>query len=174
MTEVWIRTEPTPDDSGYMVTLSVGEDSIVHLTPERAFAHARVLLEHVARAEYDAAIVRQMRKVMGKDPDTMKTIALLIRDVRSDRPPLDDEATSPVRFEPGVNQSHKGFIAVFQGDEQLGTWGIKAAKAHAQALIESVENANLDAAYVRALVGIVGIDRQRALNVVHDLANFRS
>lgn len=174
MSDVWIRTEPTPDDSGYMVTLSVGEDSIVHLTPERAFGYAQVLLGHICRAEHDAAIVRQMRKVMGTDPDTMKTIALLIRDVRDDRPPLDDEATAPLTFEPGVNQSHKGFLTVSHRGEKFGTWGIKAAKSHALGIIEAVENANLDAAYVRALVGIVGIEKNRALNVVHDLVNYRS
>lgn len=174
MTDVWIRTEPTPDDSGYMVTLSVGEDSIVHLTPERAFAYARVLLGHICRAEHDAAIVKQMRKVMGTDADSMMSIAQLIRDVRADRPPLDDEATMPLRFEPGVNQSHKGFVGVFHGGEQLGTWSIKPARAHALGIIEAVENANLDAAYMRALIGVVGIDKARALNVIDDLAKFRN
>ena len=51
MTDVWIRTEPALDGSGYMVTLSVGEDSIVHLTPERAFTYARTVMAYVFRAD---------------------------------------------------------------------------------------------------------------------------
>jgi hypothetical protein len=172
--DVWIRTEPTLDDDGYMVTLSVGEDAAVTMTPDRAFAYARTLLGHIARADHDAAVVRQMRKVIGTDAKAMRNIAQLILDMRSDRPPLDDESTAPLRYEPGVNQSHKGFIACFHQGEQFGTWSLKAAKRHALGMIEVVENANLDAAYLRALTGLVGIDKPRALNVIDDLAKFRT
>lgn len=171
--DVWIRTEPTLDGDGYMVTLSVGEDAAVTMTPERAFAYARTLLGHISRADYDAAVVRQMRKVIGTDAKAMQNIAQLILDLRSDRPPLDDAATHPLRYEPGVNQSQKGFIACFHDDEQFGTWSLKAAKRHALGMIEVVESADLDAAYVRALTGLVGLDKARALNVVDDLGKFR-
>lgn len=176
MSDVWIRTEPTMDGSGYMVTLSVGEDAIVHLDPERAFAHARTVMGYVFRADHDAAIVKQMSKVLKgsqkTQQDEMLAIAELIRDIRADRPPLDDEATAPLRFASGVNQSKKGFLEVWYGDEQLGTWSTKAAMKHAVFVMGAVEGANLDAAYKRALVGLVGIDPARAENIVDDLGKY--
>jgi hypothetical protein len=174
VTDVWIRTEPTADDSGYIVTLSVGEDSIVHLTPERALEYARTLLGHIMRARHDAAIARQLKKRLGMDrkATSMHDVAMFIRDLRADRPPLDDSATQPLTFEPGVNQSSKGFITVSHQGTALGTWSLKAAKNHAMGILEAVEGANLDAAYVRMLVGTIGLERHIALNVVDDLGKY--
>ena len=168
--EVWIKTDPTPDGTGYVVTLEVGQDTARILTPDEAMAHAAGVLAAAHRAEYDAAVLAQLTK-LGIERES---VAMLIRQLRDDRPPLDPAATHPLTLEPCVNAAGKPFITVASPGREQGQWTTEDARSHAIAVLECVAVADLDAAYLRALTGLIGIDRSRARRVVEDLVNHRA
>lgn len=165
---IWIKTEPSVDGSTYVVSLELGDDRAVVMTPERAMAHASVILAAAQRAEYDAAVVTQMR-----DKVPLEAIGQLVGDLRKDRPPLDGEAIAPMEVEPAVSAKAHPFLVVSIAGEEWGQWAVPAARAHAMNLLEAVQAADLDAAYYRALTGLVGLEEGTARQVIEDLANHR-
>jgi hypothetical protein len=167
---VWIKTTPALDGSGYVVTLEADDDTARVLTPTEALAYAAGVLAAASRCEYDAAVIRQMTRAL-KLP--VATAAQVITDLRADRPPLDPSATAPMWLEPGVNKDLDGFLVISINGKKVGQWNATDARGHALAVIESIAVADLDSAYVRVLVGSVGIDKARALQVVDDLGNHR-
>jgi hypothetical protein len=98
----------------------------------------------------------------------------VVRTLRADRPPLDDRATEPFVFEPGVSRrSSKGFLQIVLGGQTLGQWELADAREHVLTILEAYAVADLDSAYQRALVGVIGIEPGRAQAVIEDLVNFR-
>lgn len=170
---VWVKTEPSVDGTTYTVTIEASPDVAVVLDHDRAARYAWGVLDAAHRADYDAAVLRQMRDKLGVD---LRTIAQLVTDMRADRPPLDDAGTYPLRLEPGVAaDGGHGFLRLSIGDdrEPVGQWTTEDARQHALHVMESVKVADLDAGYRRALVGIVGVSDSTAQQAVGDLANFR-
>ena len=166
---VWIKTEPTVDGSAYVVTIEASDDRAMVLTPDRALRYASAILAYVARAEYDAAVVRQLRNLV----DDMTAVGQIVTDLRTDRPPISDDATAPLRFEGGVSAfTGKAFLHIAI-DGKVGQWEIPAAKEHALAVLEAVSAADLDSGYYRALRGMVGLDENRARQVIDDLGKWR-
>jgi hypothetical protein len=170
---VWIKTEPSIDQASYLVTIEASPDRARVLTPTDALAYASTLLGAVARGEYDAAVLAQMRMLLGDGSDADQSIGLIIGDLRDDRPPLDDSATAPLRFDPGVNRDGEPFLGVWLEDQQLGQWTLPDARAHALAVLEAVTVADLDTGYYRTLTGLVNIEPERARTVVADLGKWR-
>jgi hypothetical protein len=166
---VWLKTEPSPDGSTYMVTVEIDEDRAIPLTPESAPQYAMTILQAVARAEYDAAVFQQLHSLV---PD-MEAVAQIILDLRKDRADIDTTPTKPLEIEGGVNQKGEPFLYVRIDGEIVGQWDVSAAKKHVLAALEMCAVADLDAGYYRALVGLVGLDEGRARNVVDDLQHHR-
>jgi hypothetical protein len=167
---VWIRTEPT-DSGGYVVVLSAGDDVAVTMDRDRVMNYAHELLRAVAIAEYDAAVFAQVTRGLSLPK---AAAAEVVRTLRADRPPLDDRATEPFVFEPGVSRrSSKGFLQIVLGGQTLGQWELADAREHVLTILEAYAVADLDSAYQRALVGVIGIEPGRAQAVIEDLVNFR-
>ncbi|MGH3813433.1 MAG: hypothetical protein ACRDUV_13425, partial [Pseudonocardiaceae bacterium] len=170
---VWIKSEPTVDGTAYVVTLEASDDVAVTLTPERALRYAWGVLDAAHRASYDAAVLAQLTSV-GRQQLSVETVAQMVIDMREDRPPLDEAATAPLRFEPGVSQAKQHpFLGIYLNGERLGQWAVADAREHAMAVLEAVVVADLDGGYYRALTGLVGLEEPRARNVVADIANHR-
>lgn len=167
---VWVRTEPTHDEAGYVVTIGAGDDLARTLSPDEAMTHARGVLAAVARAEYDSAVLRQMLKALKFDRDSAVKV---LGDLRADRPPLDPGMTAPIALEPGVNAELEPFLALSIKGERVGQWTMADAREHAFFVLTSVAVADHDTGYLQVLLAI-GLDRSTALNVVADLAEHRS
>lgn len=164
----WIRTEPTVDGNAYIVTLSISEDHAVTLTPARANQYAGALLGAVAEAEYDAAIVQQMTDKLSLD---MATTAQLIRDMRAERT---QKLAAGLTFEPGVSQRKQHpFVMIVRDGQPIGQLDAPAARRHALHVLEAVPVADLDAAYLKVLRGIVGTPEGTARQVIADIDNYR-
>lgn len=167
---VWIKTDMTPDQTGYVVTIEATDDVARILSPTEVMRYAAGIMAAVSRAEYDAAILRQMMVKLGLDKDTAVQI---ISDLRADRVPLDPSATAPMQFVPSVTKDLKPFLVVSCQDRPLGQWEISGAREHVLAVLEAVAVADLDSGYLQTLVGMVGIDRGRAMQIVEDVGNHR-
>jgi len=165
---VWIRTVPDLDGT-YRCVVEIDSDTSHPITRDTASVYAGAVLQAAARAEQDAAVIRQITKVTASPERAVEVVRLL----RGDRPPID--WPSPLRLEPGVSsRTGEGFLLVRIGDgDPVGQWTPAAAREHATGVMESVEVADLDGAYLRAL-RTIGIDETRARNVVDDLAGHRS
>lgn len=164
MTDIWIRTSPSIDGSTYVVTIEFDEDRAIVLDRDLATRYATTMLAAVQRADFDAAVFAQMIQRVD-----LQSTAQLIQELRKDRPPLDDAATKPLRVDPGVNPKGKPFLALFLDDEQVGQWDLKDARDHATAVMEAIEAADLDAAYYRALVGIIQVEEPLARTILSRL-----
>lgn len=166
---VWIKTEPSLDGTTYTVTIEADADRAIVLTPDTALAYASAVLGAAARAEYDAAVYRQL---CAFDLE-VEAVAQMITDLRRDRPPLDTAATKPLALEPGVNAKGEPFLVVLVEEDRVGQWSVPAAREHALIVLEAVAVADLDAGYLQALRGLIGLDEDRARAVVGDLGNHR-
>lgn len=167
---MWIRTEPSLDGLSYVTTLTIDQDYAVTLTPARALGYAETLLGAVAEAEYDAAILQQLTsKPLGIDVDVA---GQLIVDMRGERPAR--EAAGLV-FVPGVSQrAQHPFVQIMRDGTQIGQFDAPAARRHAMHVLEAPTAADLDAAYLRVLRGMVGLDENTAREVVEDIGNHRA
>lgn len=166
---IWVRTEPTLDGKGFIVTLSLGSDYAVTLTPTRAMAYASTLLAAVADAEYDHAIMRQLTKD-GNDEDP--AIWRFITDFRKDRPRREGAG---LVFEGGVAYRNKlPFIAIKdQGGKGVGQLNPAKARRHALDVLEARIGADLDATYLRMLRADVGLEESVARAAVAQLGEHR-
>lgn len=167
---VWLRSELAPDLSHYVVTLEASDDVARILTPTTGLKYAAGVLAAAERADYDAAVIRQMGVGLKLPLDVAGQV---VSDMRQDRPPLRDVDTHPLRFEPGVNMEGDGFLVVSLNDERLGQWTVEDARLHAMGVLQVIAVADLDATYFRTLVGLVGLDKGRASQVVGDLGKYR-
>lgn len=166
-----VSINSTDTDLGYVATISVGADHIRTLTPADALAHAAAVLDAGQRAEYDACVVRQMTD-RGSGIGVEAT-AMLVAELRADRPPLDEQALAPLGLDGGVNSKHEPFVAVSVHGKRVGQWTPADCRRHALAVLELVAAVDLDSAYLRSLRGVVGLSERVARNVVSDLVNYR-
>ena len=166
---VWVRTEPTVDGSGYVVTLEASDDVAVTLTPDVALRHAQGVLAAAHRAAYDAAVLRQMTQ---KFNFALSDAGKLAMELRSDRPPLDPTDTAPLWLEPGVKLDLKPFLIVHINGERVGQWDVDQAERHAHIVLAAVGVADLDSGYYRMLRS-TGVEEPQARAAVEDLVNFR-
>lgn len=175
--EVWIFTEPTIDDSGYMVTINAGKDKATTLDPDAALRYAQHLLWVCSRAEYDSLVAKQLYEAIkgnpmeGEPPE--RSAIYMVNELRKDRPDLDDSVTFPLTFSAGVNRRWEPFIKVDVEGQEQGQWDLPAARRHALGVLEAVHVADLDAGYKRLLTGVIGIEPGRAANMIDHLSELR-
>jgi hypothetical protein len=163
---VWVKTERTLDETGWMVTVEIDGDNAIALTENEAPQYVYGVLDAAARAEYDAAVLAQI----GAKVDREHAMRLIV-DLRRERPPL--RATRLLDLLPGVSVKGEPFIGIEVNGKQVGQWDVADARLHAMHVMEAVVTADLDAGYLRALKGIVGLDDSTAHAAVADLANWR-
>lgn len=168
---VWIKTEPTLDGSGYVVTLDASDDVSVTLTPDQAFKHAQGILAAAHRAAYDAAVMRQMTRGW---EFPFQHAGELVMAMRDDRPPLDPADTAPLFLEPGVTPTDlRPFLLVHINGEKVGQWDVEQAQQHARWVLSMAGVADLDSGYYRMLRTQADVEEHQARSAVGDLANYR-
>lgn len=168
---VWIKTEPTMDGTGYVVTLDASDDVSVTLTPTDALRHAQGVLAAAQRAAYDAAVMRQMTRSWQFPFQDARNLLMIMR---GDRPPLDPADTAPLWLEPGVTPTDlRPFLALSINGKQVGQWDVGQAEQHARWVLAMSGVADLDSGYYRLLRTHAGTDAELARVAVDDLANFR-
>lgn len=153
---------------GHGCHLFWGKQKIRQLSPGDAAAYAAELTWIVAAAEYDAAMLAQLTEL----EVPRRLTGQLIRQVRADRRPILESATSPLRFQPIVSSlTGKGRIVCTLG-EQEWTWDLATARQHLLHVMEVTAQVDLDLAYGTHLTGIVGLEAERARKVVVMLRHF--
>lgn len=168
---IWVISDVTPFGT-YVVTVQVGDDMAVTLDRSRAMRYALTVVDATTRAEYDAAVFAQMSALGIADE---RTAAEPLIQLRTDRPPLDDDATAPLRFEPVVTSRKKRpVVHVHLGGKVISEWSPDDARGHAMHVLEVTCGVDLDSAYRRLLVGWVGLDDDKARTAVGDIANYRA
>lgn len=166
---IWVQSDLAPDGTTYVTAIHYDDDKSRILTPETAYAYVAEMFRAAVIAEHDAAVIRQLRAMDIKLEDA----AGIVAELREDRPPLNDATTAPLRLVPGVSlKTGDGFLAVHLGDRQIGRWEPADARDHATNVLSVQTAADLDGAYRRYLVGSAGIEPDRALAVINDLAEF--
>jgi hypothetical protein len=168
---VWIKTEPTLDGSGYVVTLDASDDVSVTLTPDQAFKHAQGILAAAHRAAYDAAVMRQLTRGW---EFPFQHAGVFVMAMRDDRPPLDPTDTAPLFLEPGVTPTDfRPFLLVHINGEKVGQWDVEQAQQHALWVLSMAGVADLDSGYYRMLRTQADVEEHQARSAVDDLANYR-
>lgn len=165
---VWALCEVQPDGS-YQPTIAFTDDIAVTLTPDTAVEYALAVLEAVQAADYDAAILAQVR-TLGLDDEAAFT--WLAEDVRPGWPPRRETGT-PLQLVPGIShRDRRGFLTVRIGGVPAGQWELADARAHALAVLECAIAAGYDTAYHRALTKLLH-DDGRARAVVAEIERYR-
>jgi len=163
---IWLRTTPGPGTT-FRVTLEISDDIAADLGRGLALVHARSVMAAVAHAEYDAAVVAEMRNIGMPD----HSVAGIVQELRSRRRGL--SWPTPLSLVPLV-ASRTGLPmlhAVIRGNV-VGTWDVADAREHVLACLECVEVAELDSAFLESLMKL-DVDEPRARAMVCDLERFR-
>lgn len=167
MRGIWVRTERTIDGKGWMVTVELDEDHAIVLSPDEVHAYSTALLTACARAEYDAAVIRQLSQ-----RTRVEHAIATVQDLRKDRPEwVEIHGWS---FAGGVSQkTRKGFITILHNGEPHSQIDLEPARGHALHVLDALIVADLDAQYMTHLRSAIGLDEPVAANVVAELAVHR-
>ena len=165
-TDVYLRAMMALDESGYVMSLEVGEDNARVLTPGDAVRYGAAMLRAVAQAEHDASVVRQSVEML---QIPLEGATAFIAAMRQERPAPDPQDTAPLIFEPSVSTLYEPFIEVWFDGEALWQWDMDEARAHAVEVITGAHRADLDSAYYHMLMGSVNLEKREARLAVADL-----
>lgn len=167
---VWVRTEPTLDGKSFMVTIEFDADNAASLTPVQVFDYVNIIYAAVARAEYDVAVFKQMTRKLGLSAEEAAQLVLELRERRDELPDL-----GPMKLVPGMSKAGRPFLALMAGDTaaRVGQWSPDDARGHASHVLDAIAVSKLDDQYLLELIEVVGIEEDRARNVISDLANYR-
>jgi hypothetical protein len=165
---LWINSDPR-DDGSYTVTVSLQGDRTWAFTPFKLRRYAAGALRVVAEAEYEQAVINQLRAGGVDLMGALETVAAL----RHHRPANDAARDCPLHYESGVNPQGKAFIKIMVGNEQVGQLDPPALRGHAMHAYEADPVADLDAAYRKVLTQVVGLSDDMALSAVSDLGDHR-
>lgn len=167
---IWVISDRTHNDV-YVTAVQVGPDTTIVLDRDRAVRYGMTVITAVQYAEYDAAVFAQAKDT-GMDD---RTAAQMVMDLRADRPPLDDDATAPLRFDPILAfKTKEAAVHVSLQGELFSQWTAADANGHAMHVLQVASAVDLDGAYRRYLFGTVGLDAARAAMLVDDLGHYRS
>lgn len=175
-TSIWVHTDPN-DDGTYVATLELAPGLSVALDHDVAHAHAAHVLAAAQRAEYDAAIMGQLvhaLTVKGEPKEqALQYAAKSLDDIRQTRPELPASPT-PIRLLPGVSVfTGQPFLVLFVREEEVGQWSVSDARQHALFVLETVDAAELDNGYFKAIQDIFDVAPHVAENMISDLDRFR-
>ncbi len=162
---VGVASEPT-EDGAYVVTVHFGGDRSRVLGKGEAHAYAQEIIRAAAQADYDAAMINQLRDL---GFDTASAVEAYTT-IAATRRPLNTEATAPLRLTPGVSATAGvGFMDVHFGQRFIGQWMPAEARSHATNVLDILAATELDEAYRRHLTDDVGISAARATEIVERL-----
>jgi hypothetical protein len=154
-------------DGVYVPTVALDDRHLLTLDRERALPYVAAWADAIARAEFDAAVYAQLT---GIGIDVQTAVAVVVNDLRPDRPPLDDAATAPLRLEPILSgRTKRGQVAGYLGDEHVVQLDAPAVYNHIGKVLPVVMTCDLDGAYRRYAIGQLGQPAWRAEAMVDDL-----
>jgi hypothetical protein len=167
---IWVVSEVNPD-GGYTVGVHVAGRSWT-LDRDQATRYALTVVDVCERADYDAAVLTQMSQIDGM---TLQAAGALIAGLRESRPPADDAATAPLRFDPIVSgRTGQAAVHVHLDGQQLDQWTPDVARSHAMHVLQMASVADLDAQYWRHMADTVGLDDEAAGKAVALLGQARA
>lgn len=168
--KIWAMSDLQPDGV-YMVTISFSDDDAFTLNDDQAFLYASAIIEIANIAEYEAAILAQLKKATKmKETEAAEFIAKYFRPKRSI--PV---TGTPVSLVPGISrQTKKAFLIIRYGNKDIGQWDYADAMDHAHAVLDIIFVARLDNIYHHVMKTQVGVDDGRARVIIADLAKYHS
>lgn len=166
-TTIEVLSDLAPDGRTYVTTVQLNGDTARTLDRNQGDAWVRTVLAAAVQAEHDALIMQHLIRAVGS---TLEEAALVVSQLRADRPALDHDATAPMRLTPGINADCEPFLAVHINGTQVGQWDPADARDHAIGVIEVITSVDLDAAYHRFLVAQMGVTPENARTVIAELA----
>jgi hypothetical protein len=165
---LWITSDPR-DDGSYTVTVSLQGDRTWAFTPFKLRRYAAGALRTAAEADYEQAVIDQLR---AGDVD-LRVVLETVAALRHFRPANDAARDCPLHYEPGVNPAGKAFVKIMVDDQQVGQVDPAELRRHAMVAYEAEVVAELDAAYRKVLVRVVGVTDEEAIGAVTDLGDHR-
>lgn len=154
-------------DGVYVPTIALDDRLLLTLDRDRAPRYVAAWADAIARAEFDAAVFAQLTGI-GIPEQT--AIAVVVNDLRPDRPPLDAEATLPLRLEPILSaRTKRGQVAAYIGAEHVAQLDAPAVYDHIAKVLPVVMTCDLDAAYRRFAIACLDQPVWRAEAMVDDL-----
>lgn len=155
----------------YVPTIALDDRLLITLDRVRVLAYVEAWAEAIARAEHDAAVLSQLT---GIGVDNAHAIAVVTKDLRPHRPPLNAEATAPLRLESILSsRTLRGQVAAFLDDEKIMQLDGPAVYDHIGKVLPAVATCALDNAYRSFMINNIDVSEGRANNMVHDLARWR-
>lgn len=165
-----VETNYNPKRRAYAVRLLLDDQAVVRMDSAAALKHAAAVLVFAQHAEYDAAVARQFINDLGTPMEMAGFMVTQLRETRRTPSKLD---TAPLELSTLVTPELYGAVAIHLKGRQVGQWTVADARAHASFVLETVEAAKLDTLYRRYLVDSVGLDENRASQVVHHVGQHR-
>jgi hypothetical protein len=154
-------------DGVYVPTIAVDDRHLLTLDRDRALLYVAAWAEAIARAEFDAAVLAQLT---GIGIDEQMAVAVIVKDLRPDRPPIDTTGTAPLRLEPILSvRTKRGQVAAYLGDEHIIQLDAPTVYDHIAKVLPVVMTCDLDAAYRRFALGQLEQPEWRADAMVDDL-----
>lgn len=165
---LWVKSDVAADGS-YVACVEIGADRSIPMGRDRALAYAMAVLTAVMHAEHDAAVLAQFVKIGLAQKHAAEAVATM----RERRAPVDDDATAPLRWLPGVSAfTGKGFLHLLLDGEAFCQIEPAAAIGHALYVLRSVTAVDVDSVYFRYLTRDLDVPEARARAVVADIGNF--
>lgn len=156
----------------YCVVVRYGQDLVLPLpTPGAVTGYVTALMRAALYADYEAAVLAQ---TVTSGVSAEDAVGCLIRELRVRRPPVDDGATAPFRFEPFLGyRSRQGGVFLWAGPDRVGQWTVDDCRKHAVDTLIVAQAAVMDGLYRGVLVDMVGVDDGTARRIVDDLGSHR-
>lgn len=147
----------------YTCQLTLGQELLRVLDREEALTYCTELTWAITCAEYDAAVLKQLKAVEGLE---MVHVTMVVQGIRQDRRPVLSSPTHPVSYEPIV--SHRDLqprITAVCGDTRW-QWDLDVARQHVSQVMEVAAGVDMDASYFQYLRSAVDVDMGTARNMV--------
>jgi hypothetical protein len=175
---MWVGSALVNDE--YVTVVRIG-DICIPLSKAQATAYANTVITAVQYACYDAAQMMFLAQTKvsktGEAPDEEAAMyggAKVVTGMRRRRPDLDDQATSPLRFEPIVaSRTRAPEVNVWHGTQQVAALTAAAACEHAMYVLAVAAGVGLDRIYRNVLASELSFGNDLAKRVVHGLQQHR-
>jgi hypothetical protein len=166
---IWVSSDVAADEHSYVLTVHFSDDLSHPLTDGGGIAYAATLLRACAAAEYDAAVFTQLTTKLGLDASDAAQILAGLRKARA----RETWTAGPLEITPGVSVFDRTPFVRCSAGGRSWQWDPADCKQHALHVLEGASAVEDDAIYRGILTETIGIDPQRALAVVEDIAHFR-
>lgn len=164
---VWVISDLMPDGS-YGAVIQYGPDLARPITQAEATEYVAEVLTAGSAADYDAGVYKQLTGKLGSEPVQAASIVHALRGKRG----RDEYTAGLMTLTPGVSAlTGKPYIRC-QAAAQIWQWSPRELLQHVTHVIQVTTGVENDNHYYALLTEFIGIDEERARNVVNDLGQF--